>query len=64
MMCEQSPPDRLVSDVQQAEQVGFDFSVISDHYQPWLDEQGHSPYAWAVLGAAAQATERIPLMTT
>jgi G6PDH family F420-dependent oxidoreductase len=63
MMCEQSPPDRLVSDVQQAEQVGFDFSVISDHYQPWLDEQGHSPYAWAVLGAAAQATERIPLMT-
>lgn len=62
-MCEQSPPDRLVSDVQQAEQVGFDFSVISDHYQPWLDEQGHSPYAWAVLGAAAQATERIPLMT-
>ena len=63
MMCEQSAPDRLVSDVQQAEQVGFDFSVISDHYQPWLDEQGHSPYAWAVLGAAAQATERIPLMT-
>jgi G6PDH family F420-dependent oxidoreductase len=63
MMCEQSPPDRLVSDVQQAEQVGFDFSVISDHYQPWLDEQGHSPYAWAVLGAAAQATARIPLMT-
>jgi G6PDH family F420-dependent oxidoreductase len=37
--------------------------VISDHYQPWLDEQGHSPYAWAVLGAAAQATEQIPLMT-
>jgi G6PDH family F420-dependent oxidoreductase len=63
LMCEQSPADRLVSDVQQAEQVGFDFSVISDHYQPWLDEQGHSPYAWAVLGAAAQATDRIPLMT-
>jgi G6PDH family F420-dependent oxidoreductase len=37
--------------------------VISDHYQPWLDSQGHSPYAWSVLGAAAQATERIPLMT-
>ncbi len=63
MMCEQSPPDRLVSDVVAAERAGFDFSVISDHYQPWLAEQGHSPYAWAVLGAAAQATERIGLMT-
>jgi G6PDH family F420-dependent oxidoreductase len=63
MMCEQSPPDRLVGDVAAAERAGFDFSVISDHYQPWLAEQGHSPYAWAVLGAAAQATERIGLMT-
>jgi G6PDH family F420-dependent oxidoreductase len=63
MMCEQSRADRLVTDVRLAEQAGFDFSVISDHYQPWLQEQGHSPYAWAVLGAAAQATERIPLMT-
>ncbi len=63
MMCEQSRADRLVADVQLAEQAGFDFSVISDHYQPWLAAQGHSPYAWAVLGAAAQATERIPLMT-
>jgi G6PDH family F420-dependent oxidoreductase len=37
--------------------------VISDHYFPWLDSQGHSPYAWSVLGAAAQATDHIPLMT-
>lgn len=63
MMCEQSPPDALVRDIVAAEQAGFDFSVISDHYQPWLASQGHSPYAWAVLGAAAQATERIPLMS-
>jgi G6PDH family F420-dependent oxidoreductase len=63
MMCEQSPADALVRDLRQAEQAGFDFSVISDHYQPWLAAQGHSPYAWAVLGAAAQATERIGLMT-
>ncbi|MFZ1925197.1 MAG: TIGR03557 family F420-dependent LLM class oxidoreductase, partial [Solirubrobacteraceae bacterium] len=63
MMCEQSPPDALVRDVLAAEHAGFDFSVISDHYQPWLAAQGHSPYAWAVLGAAAQATERIPLMS-
>ena len=63
MMCEQAPPDALVRDLVRAEAAGFDFSVISDHYQPWLEEQGHSPYAWAVLGAAAWATERIPLMT-
>jgi alkanesulfonate monooxygenase SsuD/methylene tetrahydromethanopterin reductase-like flavin-dependent oxidoreductase (luciferase family) len=63
MMCEQSPPDRLVRDVGQAEAAGFDFSVISDHYSPWLEEQGHAGYAWSILGAAAQATTRIPLMT-
>src|ERR671939_1976449 len=63
MMCEQSRPDQLVRDLQGAEKAGFDFSVISDHYQPWLSSQGHSGYAWSILGAAAQATERIPLMT-
>lgn len=63
MMCEQAPPDQLVRDVVSAERAGFDFSVISDHYQPWLTSQGHSGYAWSILGAAAQATERIPLMT-
>jgi G6PDH family F420-dependent oxidoreductase len=63
MMCEQSRPDQLVRDVRAAEEAGFEFSVISDHYQPWLASQGHSGYAWSILGAAAQATERIPLMT-
>jgi G6PDH family F420-dependent oxidoreductase len=63
MMCEQASPDQLVRDVQSAERAGFDFSVISDHYAPWLTSQGHSGYAWSILGAAAQATERIPLMT-
>ena len=63
MMCEQAGPKQLVRDVTLAEQAGFDFAVISDHYSPWLDSQGHSPYAWSVLGAAAQATDRIPLMT-
>src|SRR6476659_9636880 len=63
MMCEQSRPDQLVRDIRAAEAAGVDFSVISDHYQPWLELQGHSGYAWSILGAAAQATERIPLMT-
>jgi G6PDH family F420-dependent oxidoreductase len=63
MMCEQSGPRALVDDVVAAESAGFDFAVISDHYFPWLEEMGHSPYAWSVLGAAAWATQRIPLMT-
>ncbi|WP_084958915.1 TIGR03557 family F420-dependent LLM class oxidoreductase [Thermoactinospora rubra] len=63
LLCEQTPPKQLVADLVDAEQAGFGFSVISDHYFPWIEEQGHSPYAWSVLGAAAQATERIPLMT-
>jgi G6PDH family F420-dependent oxidoreductase len=63
MLCEQAAPDQLVRDLRSAERAGFDFSVISDHYAPWLSSQGHSGYAWSILGAAAQATERIPLMT-
>ncbi len=63
MMTEQAGPRELVEHVVRAEAAGFDFSVTSDHYFPWLAEQGHSPYAWSVLGAAAQATSRIPLMT-
>src|SRR3712207_13532 len=63
MMTEQAGPKALVGHVVGAEQAGFDFAVSSDHYFPWLDEMGHSPHAWTVLGAAAQATGRIPLMT-
>src|SRR3954471_15124011 len=63
MMCEQRSPKDLVDDLVHAERAGFDFSVISDHFHPWLEEQGHSGYAWSILGAAAQATERIPLMS-
>jgi hypothetical protein len=59
MMCEQAGPKQLVRDVALAEEAGFDFAVISDHYFPWLEAQGHSPYAWSVLGAAAQATSRM-----
>jgi G6PDH family F420-dependent oxidoreductase len=54
---------QLVGDLVAAEDAGFDFSVMSDHYFPWLEEQGHSGYAWSVLGAAAQATRQLPLMT-
>src|ERR1700712_2977863 len=63
LMCEQSPPRDLVRDAAHAEQVGFDFAVLSDHYSPWLDSQGHAPNAWPVLGAVAQATSPMDLMT-
>jgi G6PDH family F420-dependent oxidoreductase len=63
LMTEQSGPRELVRYAAAAERVGFDLEVSSDHYSPWLTEQGHSPYAWSVLGAVAQATERVELMT-
>jgi G6PDH family F420-dependent oxidoreductase len=63
LMTEQSGPRELVRYAEQAEAAGFDFEVCSDHYFPWLDSQGHAPYAWSVLGAVSQVTERVELMT-
>ncbi|MFG1619630.1 TIGR03557 family F420-dependent LLM class oxidoreductase [Nonomuraea wenchangensis] len=63
LMSEQTPARELVDYAAAAERIGFDYAVISDHYFPWVEEMGHSPYCWSVLGAVAQATERIPLMT-
>lgn len=63
LMGEQSGPKELVEAAVRAEGAGFDYAVISDHIFPWLDEQGHSPYTWSVLGAVSQVTERLPLMT-
>jgi G6PDH family F420-dependent oxidoreductase len=63
LLSEQRGPRELVSDAVAAEQAGFDFEVISDHFFPWLDAQGHSPNCWPVLGAVAAATERAGLMT-
>jgi G6PDH family F420-dependent oxidoreductase len=63
LMTEQSDPKSLVRYAAAAEQVGYDFEVSSDHYFPWLDSMGHSPNAWATLGAVAHVTERVELMT-
>jgi G6PDH family F420-dependent oxidoreductase len=63
LMTEQSGPRELVRYAVGAERAGFDFAVSSDHFSPWLTEQGHAPHAWTVLGAVAQATERMGLMT-
>jgi coenzyme F420-dependent glucose-6-phosphate dehydrogenase len=60
---EEHPPNDLVRNARRAEEIGFTHALISDHYHPWIDKQGHSPFVWAVLGGIAHATERITLGT-
>ena len=63
LMSEEHGPDALIQNARRAEDAGFDFAAISDHYFPWVAEQGHAPFAWAVLGGLAQATTTLGLMT-
>jgi G6PDH family F420-dependent oxidoreductase len=63
LMTEQSGPREIVRYASAGEQAGFDFEVMSDHYFPWLVEQGHAAYAWSMLGAVAQVTDSVELMT-
>ncbi|MDE2404586.1 MAG: TIGR03557 family F420-dependent LLM class oxidoreductase [Sphingomonadales bacterium] len=63
LMSEEHGPRPLVENAVAAEAAGFDFAAISDHFHPWLEAQGHAPFAWSVLGAIAQATTRLELST-
>ena len=63
LMSEEHGPTDLVRNASRAEEVGFDFVAISDHFHPWLSAQGHSPAAWSVLGAIAARTQRVGLVT-
>ncbi|MFT3966955.1 MAG: TIGR03557 family F420-dependent LLM class oxidoreductase [Sphingobium sp.] len=63
LMTEEHGPAALVANAVRAEQAGFDFLSISDHFHPWLESHGHSPFAWSVLGAIAHATSRIGIAT-
>jgi G6PDH family F420-dependent oxidoreductase len=60
---EEFGPSELVANARRAEEVGFEFVSISDHFHPWVDRQGNSPFVWAVIGGIAEATERIPIGT-
>src|SRR5438067_257134 len=60
---EEHPPLELVAHARAAEEAGFTFALISDHYHPWVDAQGHSPFVWSAIGAISQATERLVLGT-
>lgn len=63
LMSEELGPRDLVTCAVRAEEAGFAFASISDHFFPWLEEQGHAPFIWSVLGSIATATERLELMT-
>jgi len=56
-------PEELIRQAVLAEEAGFDFVEMSDHYHPWLEEQGHSAFTWSVLPVIAAKTERIGLAT-
>ena len=63
LMTEEHGPRALVANAQRAEAAGFDFVAISDHFHPWLESQGHSPFAWSVLGAIAATTSKVGVAT-
>ena len=56
-------PQEIVRQTVRAEEAGFDFVEVSDHFHPWFDSQGHSGFAWSMLAAAAAKTESIELAT-
>ncbi|SDI19460.1 TIGR03557 family F420-dependent LLM class oxidoreductase [Nonomuraea jiangxiensis] len=62
LSCEEHGPKELVRQAKAAERAGFEALWISDHFHPWLDEQGESPFVWSVIGALAEATS-LPIAT-
>jgi len=60
---EEHPATDLVRYARRAEETGFTFALISDHFHPWVDHQGHSPFVWSVLGGIAQVTEGLVVGT-
>lgn len=62
LSCEEFGPEDLVAQAVKAEAAGFDCLWISDHFHPWNDEQGQSPFVWSVIGALSQACS-LPVTT-
>ncbi len=60
---EEFRPRELAAQAKRAEEVGFTYALISDHFHPWLDSQGESPFVWTTLGTIAMATERLTIGT-
>src|SRR5687767_154335 len=62
LSCEEYSPDRLLAQAQSAARAGFEGLWISDHFHPWLDEQGQSPFVWSMIGALSQVCD-LPVTT-
>jgi G6PDH family F420-dependent oxidoreductase len=62
LSCEEYGPAELLEQAVAAERAGFEGLWISDHYHPWNDEQGHSPFVWGVIGAISQVCS-LPVTT-
>ena len=60
---EEHAPMDLVRYARRAEDVGFTFALISDHYLPWINRQGQAPFVWSVIGGIAQVTQRLRIGT-
>jgi coenzyme F420-dependent glucose-6-phosphate dehydrogenase len=60
---EEHGPRALVNYAARAEATGFSYGLISDHYHPWIDRQGESPFVWSVIGAIAQSTSTLRIGT-
>ena len=60
---EEHMPNDLVRFAQRAEQAGFRFAMISDHYHPWISRMGNAPFVWSVIGGISQVTSRLRLGT-
>jgi G6PDH family F420-dependent oxidoreductase len=56
-------PGDLVAQAVKAREAGFDRLWISDHFHPWNDEQGHSPFVWSTIGAISQAAPGMTVTT-
>ncbi|CAL9604913.1 LLM class F420-dependent oxidoreductase [Streptomyces sp. enrichment culture] len=62
LACEEFGPADLVEQARMAEQAGFRSLWISDHFHPWNDAQGQSPFVWSVIGAISEAVS-LPIET-
>jgi G6PDH family F420-dependent oxidoreductase len=62
LSCEEYTPAELIDQARWAEEAGFESLWISDHFHPWNDEQGQSPFVWSVIGAVSQVTN-LPIAT-
>ena len=60
---EEHSANALVANARAAEEAGFTFALVSDHFHPWIDRQGQSPFVWSVIGGIARETEALRLGT-